>query len=247
MAQKCAEPGTQRRNRCGGCGRSCRCGRCDRRKSPREGKLGGSAGKSAGGSASDSKDKENCGVAQKCAEPGTQRRDRCGGCGRCGPCGRYSRGGGKSRCNSRCSSNSPRTRTTGEQPKDKENCGVAQKCAEREDQRKTTRWAGCVAGGTHRPRTWSSVDLIAQLCDEVTNLAWRPEATKSENRLNFDARSEKPSRGRGSHTGGSVHVAAAVRCAREQNGKRAHQGDTSRELSLASCQQRIHYVDLSAA
>ena len=75
---------------------------------------------------------------------------------------------------------------------------MAQKCAEREDQRKTTRWAGCVAGGTHRPRTWSSVDLIAQLCDEVTNLAWRPEATKSENRLNFDAWSEKPSRGRGS-------------------------------------------------
>ena len=136
------------------------------------------------------------------------------------------RGGGKSRCNSRCSSNSPRTRTTGEQPKDKENCGVAQKCAEREDQRKTTRWAGCVAGGTHRPRTWSSVDLIAQLCDEVTNLAWRPEATKSENRLNFDAWSGKPPRGRGSHTGGSVHVAAAARCAREQNGKRAHQGDT---------------------
>ena len=186
-------------------------------------------------------------MAQKCAEPGTQRRNICGGCGRCGPCGRHSRGGGNSRCNSRCSSNSPRTRTTGEQPKDKENCGVAQKCAEREDQRKTTRWAGCVAGGTHRPRTWSSVDLIAQLCDEVTNLAWRPEATKSENRLNFDAWSEKPSRGRGSHTGGSVHVAAAARCAREQNGKRAHQGDTSRELSLASCQQRIHYVDLSAA
>ena len=91
---------------------------------------------------------------------------------------------------------------TWEQPKDKENCGVAQKCAEREDQRNTTRWAGCVAGGTHRPRTWSSVDPIAQLCDEVTNLAWRPEATKSENRLNFDAWSEKPPRGRGSHTGG---------------------------------------------
>ena len=46
------------------------------------GKQGESAGKSAGGSASDSKDKENCGVAQKCAEPGTQRRNRCGGCGR---------------------------------------------------------------------------------------------------------------------------------------------------------------------
>ena len=70
---------------------------------------------------------------------------------------------------------------------------------------------------------------------------------RGENRLNFDAWSEKPSRGRGSHTGGSVHVAAAARCAREQNGKRAHQGDTSRELSLASWQQRIHYVDLSAA
>ena len=108
-------------------------------------------------------------------------------------------------------------------------------------------WLEALTGGTHRPRTWSSVDPIAQLCDEVTNLAWRPEATKSENRLNFDAWSEKPSRGRGSHTGGSVHVAAAARCAREQNGKRAHQGDTSRELSLASWQQRIHYVDLSAA
>ena len=88
VAQKCAEPGTQRRNRCGRRDGSCRCGRCDRRKSPREGKLGGSAGKSAGGSASDSKDKENCGVAQKCAEPGTQRRNRCGGCGRSCRCGR---------------------------------------------------------------------------------------------------------------------------------------------------------------
>jgi len=75
VAQKCAEPGTQRRSRCGRRDRSCRCGRCGRRKSPREGKLGGSAG--------DSKDKENCGVAQKCAEPGTQRRNRCGGCGGC--------------------------------------------------------------------------------------------------------------------------------------------------------------------
>jgi len=32
---------------------------------------------STNGSASDSKDKEDCGVAQKCAEPETQRRDRC--------------------------------------------------------------------------------------------------------------------------------------------------------------------------
>ena len=48
-----------------------------------KGKRGGSAGGSGGGSngsngsANDSKDKEDCGVAQKCAEPETQRHNRC--------------------------------------------------------------------------------------------------------------------------------------------------------------------------
>ena len=41
-----------------------------------KGKLGGSAG----GSASDSKDKENRVGAQKCTEPETQKRSRCDRC-----------------------------------------------------------------------------------------------------------------------------------------------------------------------
>ena len=128
-----------------------------------------------------------------------------------------------------------------QQPKDKNNWGAAQGQGKlwggaevrraRGPEKKHA--VGRVRGWRHSPAAHLVVrcELAVDSRDSPGRRGARDSpGRRGENRLNFDAWSEKPSRGRGSHTGGSVHVAAAARCAREQNGKRAHQGDTSREL-----------------